>query len=77
MTWFHKGGPPTGCFLQVMDANSGELEIPGRDYGFGQLHRAQADGDFTVLEEKGLPIMRIELKGDRLDALEFLANELG
>ena len=73
---FHKGGPPSGCFLQIVEADPGALPIPGRHYSFDELHRAQADGDFTVLAEKKLPIMRIRLKGDRLGALENLASEL-
>ncbi len=73
----HKGGPQSGCFMQIVDTDAGELAIPGRHYGFHELHRAQADGDFAVIEEKHLPIMRIELKGDRLGALDFLTSELG
>ncbi len=72
----HKGGPPAGCFIQIVDSELQALPIPGRDYGFDELNRAQADGDFSVLAEKNLPIMRISLKGDRLRALEILDAEL-
>ena len=72
----HKGGPPAGCFVQIIDSGLQALPIPGRDYGFDGLNRAQADGDFTILAEKNLPIMRIRLKGDRLGALEILDGEL-
>ena len=72
----HKGGPAAGCFIQIVDSGSQALPIPGRDYGFDELNRAQADGDFSVLAEKNLPIMRIRLKGDRLEALETLDAEL-
>jgi phosphoglucose isomerase-like protein len=56
----HKGGPPTGLFLQVVDA-AGELEIPGRPFGFGRLIRAQAAGDFDALRERGRRIARVFL----------------
>ena len=53
-----------------------EIEIPGRQYGFADLHRAQADGDYVVLERKGRPLMRITLKGDRLGALDNLVAQI-
>jgi glucose-6-phosphate isomerase len=68
----HKGGPATGCFVQLAEQAMEEIAIPGRSYGFAALHRAQADGDYAVLERKGRPVMRIALKGDRLGALEKL-----
>ena len=49
----HKGGPNTGLFIQVVDETGDELTIPGRDFGFGRLIRAQAAGDFAALEERG------------------------
>ncbi len=70
----HKGGAPTGAFIQLVETSTLNQAIPDRDYGFAQLIRAQADGDLSVLSEKALPVMRIELKGDRLQALGSLAN---
>jgi transaldolase / glucose-6-phosphate isomerase len=58
----HKGGPPTGRFIQVLDDPGDELDIPGRDFGFARLIRAQAAGDFASLEERGRPIVRIKLE---------------
>jgi hypothetical protein len=58
----HKGGPPTGLYLQVVDDTGAELEIPGRQFGFGTLIRAQAAGDFTLLQERGRRIARIHLE---------------
>ncbi|MXZ81578.1 MAG: hypothetical protein F4Z15_09565 [Gammaproteobacteria bacterium] len=72
----HKGGPPIGCFLQIVEDDVPDLVVPGRDYGFGRLHRAQADGDFLVLENSRRPIMRVGIRGDRLDALDRLADML-
>ncbi len=72
----HKGGPASGCFIQIIDSGFVSLPVPGRTYGFGDLHRAQADGDYRVLENKLRPIMRIELKGDRLESLDRLHQGL-
>jgi glucose-6-phosphate isomerase len=58
----HKGGPPTGLFVQVVDDTGEEIPIPGEDFGFGRLIRAQAEGDFRSLEERGRPIVRIRLE---------------
>ncbi len=58
----HKGGPPTGLYLQVVDDTGDELPIPGRPFGFGRLIRAQAAGDFTLLQERGRRVARIHLE---------------
>ena len=58
----HKGGPPTGLFLQVVDDTGEELPIPGQPFGFGKLIRAQAAGDFASLQERGRRVARIRLE---------------
>jgi transaldolase / glucose-6-phosphate isomerase len=58
----HKGGPPTGLFLQVVDDTGDEIPIPGKPFGFGQLIRAQAAGDFASLQERGRRVARIRLE---------------
>jgi glucose-6-phosphate isomerase len=58
----HKGGPPTGRFVQVFDDPGTELAIPGRPFGFARLIHAQAAGDFAALKERGRPIVRIRLE---------------
>jgi hypothetical protein len=58
----HKGGPPSGRFVQVVDDPGEEVAIPGRDFGFAELIRAQAAGDYAALKERGRPIVRIRLE---------------
>jgi len=58
----HKGGPDTGLFVQVVDELGEELPIPGRDFGFGSLIRAQAAGDLAALEERGRRVIRLRLE---------------
>ena len=58
----HKGGPPIGCFLQVVDDTGEELAIPGQKFGFGRLIRAQAAGDYEALKERGRPVAQIRLE---------------
>ena len=58
----HKGGPNTGLFIQVIDDGGDELPIPGRQFGFRQLMRAQAAGDYAALLERGRRIVRMRLE---------------
>ena len=58
----HKGGPPTGLFLQVVDDTGDEVPIPDKPFGFGKLIRAQAAGDFASLQERGRRVARIRLE---------------
>jgi len=58
---YHKGGPAQGAFLQISAQDGEELAIPGREFGFGTLIRAQADGDAAVLTGHGLPVLRLRL----------------
>ncbi|HZQ04713.1 MAG TPA: hypothetical protein VFA88_11930 [Gaiellaceae bacterium] len=55
----HKGGPNSGLFLQVVEDYGEELKIPGRDFGFARLIRAQAAGDLAALRERGRRVARI------------------
>ena len=54
----HKGGPPKGRFIQVVD-DPRRARHPGRGFGFAKLIRAQADGDFAAARERGRPIVRV------------------
>jgi len=58
----HKGGPPTGLFLQIVDETGEELPIPGQPFGFGRLIRAQAAGDYASLKERGRRVARARLE---------------
>ncbi len=73
---YHKGGPPTGVYLQVTAAPTAQVEVPGRPFGFGQLVSAQAAGDATVLADHGRPVLRLHLT-DRAGGLQQLLSLLG
>ena len=57
----HKGGPPTGVFLQLTSDHPVDRAIPGWPYTFGRLISAQAAGDASVLAEHGRPVLRLHL----------------
>jgi transaldolase/glucose-6-phosphate isomerase len=60
----HKGGPPTGRFLQLIHDSAPDVEIPGADYRFTRLKHAQAIGDLETLRAHDLPAQRVTLEGD-------------
>jgi transaldolase / glucose-6-phosphate isomerase len=73
---FHKGGPPTGLFLQLVHDAEQDVPVPGEAYTFGQLKAAQADGDLLTLRDHGLPAERVRLEGDPAAALRALTERV-
>jgi glucose-6-phosphate isomerase len=57
----HKGGPPGGVFVQVLEEPREDREIPGAGYTFGRLIAAQAAGDLAALRERGRRAERVSL----------------
>src|ERR671922_103527 len=68
----HKGGPPTGLFLQLVHDGEEDVEIPEAGYTFGHLKNAQATGDYQTLSNHGLPVWRVRLEGDAAEAVRRL-----
>lgn len=73
---YHKGGPATGVYVQVTTAPAADLEVPGRDFTFGQFIAAQAAGDAKVLADHGRPVLRLHLT-DHDAGLEQVRRALG
>ena len=71
---YHKGGPPTGVFLQVTGEPRADLEIPERPFTFHGFITAQAVGDGQVLIDHGRPVLRLHVRD--LDALETIRSAL-
>jgi transaldolase / glucose-6-phosphate isomerase len=73
---YHKGGPKTGVFLQLVGADAEDVEIPEVGYTFGTLKNAAATGDLQTLRDHGLPAERVRLEGDPVAALRALTQKL-
>ncbi|MFQ6172533.1 glucose-6-phosphate isomerase [Oryzobacter sp. R7] len=58
---YHKGGPATGVYVQVTTTPAADLEVPGREFTFGQFIAAQAAGDANVLADHDRPVLRLHL----------------
>jgi glucose-6-phosphate isomerase len=69
---FHKGGPPTGVFLQVTAASREGLPIPGRPWGFETVIDAQAAGDLQALRSRGRRALRVRLPKDHARGISSL-----
>jgi transaldolase / glucose-6-phosphate isomerase len=72
----HKGGPPTGRFLQLVNAPARDAEIPGAGYSFGTLIASQAAGDLETLRAHGLPAQRVTVDGDPAEAVRALTGRI-
>ncbi len=68
----HKGGPPTGLFIQITGADRDELGIPGARYDFSTFKAAQALGDLEALREAGRRVVRLHLDGKPAQKLQQL-----
>jgi len=58
---FHKGGTPSGTFVQIEVVPTHSLPIPGYPFGFGELIDAQSAGDRQVLAARGLPVVTLRV----------------
>lgn len=68
----HKGGPPTGVFVQITADSPNDLPIPGMNVGFRTLIAAQALGDWQALDKRARRGLRVHVKGDLRRGLQAL-----
>lgn len=73
---FHKGGPATGVFIQLIHDGDEDIEIPEAGYSFRTLKNAQALGDLKTLQAHDLPVTRVRLEGDAAKAVRELTGRL-
>jgi transaldolase/glucose-6-phosphate isomerase len=73
----HKGGPPSGVFLQITGEPRRDLPIPGWPESFGILIAAQAAGDLAALQRRGRRVLRLHLADPEagLARLETMMHE--
>ena len=72
----HKGGPPSGLFLQLTADHKKDLAIPGQPYTFGVLADAQALGDLRALQVLRRRVARVHLGPEHAEGIDKLAAEL-
>jgi len=81
---YHKGGPNTGVYLQLLSRDARDARIPGQLYPFSVLKRAQAIGDLQSLRSRGRRVLRVDLGEDTaaglaavVEAVREVAARLG
>ena len=72
---FHKGGTPSGTFVQIEVVPTRSLDIPGYPFGFAELIDAQSAGDRNVLASRGLPVVTLRVSDQA--ALGLLVGWVG
>jgi hypothetical protein len=72
----HKGGPPSGRFLQLVNEPERDADIPEAGYSFGTLIAAQAAGDLQTLRAHGLKAERVKLSGESAAAVRALTERI-
>ena len=70
----HKGGPDSGAFMQLVAYGGQDLPLPGEKFGFKDLVRAQAIGDFESLAKRNRRAISIDLGSDIEAGLKTLAE---
>ena len=70
----HKGGANNGVFVLLTADPNEDADIPGRDFSFGRLLRAQALGDLQSLLSLGRRVAHVHLPDDAIGAIEALRN---
>jgi len=73
----HKGGPPSGMFLQLVDEPDADVDVPELGLSFGRIVRAQASGDRGALEEHQRRLLVVNAGPRPLEGLASLARMLG
>jgi glucose-6-phosphate isomerase len=72
----HKGGPPTGVFLQLTADHPVDRPIPGWPYSFGRLIDAQAHGDRAALRAHDRPVLHVHLGANLASDLATLERAI-
>jgi transaldolase/glucose-6-phosphate isomerase len=71
----HKGGAPSGAFLQLETEPFKDVAVPDAGYTLGQLIAAQALGDYQALRARNRPVLRVRVRPGELEAVVELLEE--
>jgi len=73
---YHKGGPRQGVFIQLVAKTGHDIQVPGRDFTFGELIASQAAGDAKVLADLGRPVLTLTLN-DPVEDFNTILRAIG
>lgn len=72
----HKGGDDSGMFIQIVNEDRRDAEIPGKPYSFSVLKQAQATGDFESLLKHNRRVIKIDTGKNVSGGLKKLYSDL-
>lgn len=72
----HKGGPPGGIFLQLVDRPRTTMPVPETEYTFNDLVSAQAAGDRAALAGRDRTVIAIDLGNDAATGIRRVTETL-
>ena len=72
----HKGGPPSGLYLQLVEEPEADIEIPVQSFSFGVLAASQALGDLRALQAAGRRVTRLDSSEGCAAAVTALTRSL-
>ncbi len=72
----HKGGPPGGVYLQIIDDTGDALEVPGAGYTFNKLIAAQARGDRAALANRDRSVIAVDMGSARDQGLSAMLRQI-
>ncbi|MGC8778892.1 MAG: hypothetical protein ACP5Q4_09475, partial [Candidatus Caldatribacteriaceae bacterium] len=73
----HKGDAGRGIFVQFLNENSLHLPIPGENFDFAFLKKAQALGDREALRNRGRRVLTFLITGSVPEALARIRELFG
>jgi transaldolase/glucose-6-phosphate isomerase len=72
----HKGGPPGGVYLQIIDDTGDALEVPGAGYTFNKPIAAQARGDRAALANRDRSVIAVDMGSARDQGLSAMLRQI-
>lgn len=73
----HKGGPPGGLFIQLVDEPSRTLDVPDAGFTFNQLVVGQAAGDRQALIDADRKLVSIDLGSEPVRGIAAITELVG
>jgi transaldolase/glucose-6-phosphate isomerase len=73
----HKGGPPGGLFIQLVDEPDNTIGVPLSDFSFNDLITGQASGDRQALLDADRSVVSVNLGNEPIAGIIAIAHRIG
>lgn len=72
----HKGGPPGGLYVQIVNDTGDPLDVPESGFTFNELITAQARGDRAALTDRDRAVIAVDLGANTDAGLDSMIDQL-